>query len=805
MLITKKFLTVVCLCLLSSSIILKAQKIEKDYPITPVSFTQVKINDTFWRERMDTNCLVTIPFAFRMCEETGRISNFEIAGDLKEGEHKGDYPFDDTDPYKVLEGASYSLAVEYDPQLDQYLDELISKISAAQEDDGYLYTCRTNKCTRLLRWMGNERWEKLNSHELYNMGHLYEAAYAHYQATGKKNLLDVALKNAELINKVFGPAPNQKHCPSGHQIIEMGLVKLYRLTGDEKYLNLAKFFLDETGYGHDGHKLSEYSQDHKPIIEQDEAVGHAVRAGYMYSGIADVAALTGNKDYINAIDRIWNNVVSKKLYITGGIGARSMGEGFGENYELPNMTAYCETCASIANVYWNHRLFLLHGEAKYIDVMERTLYNSLLSGVSLSGNRFFYDNILESDGTYERLPWFGCACCPGNITRFLSSFPGYVYAVKDNDIFVNLFVSGTGNINLGNNKIELTQETDYPWDGKITITVLPENKSTFSVLVRIPGWAQNIPVPSDLYKFLYDIDEKVTPLVNGKEINFEIINGYAVINRKWKDGDRIELNLSLPVRRILSNENVECNQNKITLQRGPIVYCLEGKDQPGKTSLNLFIEDSTPITVEFKKDFLGGVTVLKGKSSAVIGEENSDLEEVVEQEFTAIPYSVWNNRGKDEMAVWIPRDLSNTYPRLQPTIASTSTATASVDYPVGLNDQFDPQSSHDISYPFFYWWLKRGTEEWVQYDFEKPETVSSVEVYWLELDHYDGKHRVPESWQLLYKNGDEWKPIENLTPFTTEKDKYNIVSFKPVTVQAIRLTAKLQTDASAGIIEWKVN
>ena len=796
------FLSIILLCCSSISF---AQHTSKDYPISPVDFTHVSIDDQFWKPRIETNRNITIPFAFGMCEETGRVENFELAGGLTEGEHHGDYPFDDTDVYKIIEGASYSLAVKYDPELDKYLDELITKIATAQEDDGYLYTCRTNQCSRLLRWMGNERWEKLNSHELYNMGHLYEAAFAHYTATGKKNLLNIALKNAELINKVFGPAPKQKHCPSGHQIIEMGLVKLYRATGEEKYLKLAKFFLDETGYGHDGHKLSEYSQDHKPIVEQDEAVGHAVRAGYMYSGIADVAALTGNKDYLAAIDRIWDNVVLKKLYITGGLGARSMGEGFGDNYELPNMTAYCETCASIANVYWNHRLFLLHGDSKYIDVMERTLYNSLLSGASLSGDRFFYDNPLESDGSHERQPWFGCACCPGNVTRFLSSFPGYVYAVKDNNIFVNLYAAGKGEISIGDNNVEMIQETNYPWDGKIVITVNPDNKNEFAIKVRIPGWSRNEVVAGDLYKYLNKNDEKVTIQVNRAAVDYELSQGYASIYRTWASGDKIELNFPIPVRRIISNEKVITNHGRMALQRGPIVYCLEGKDQPGKTSLNLFIEDSTQIKTEFNKDLLGGVIVLKGKSSEVIGEADSNLEEVVEQEFTAIPYYSWNNRGKDKMIVWVPRDIADTYPTPQPTIASTSIASASIPYPQGMNDQFEPMSSHYTSYPFFYWWLKHGSEEWAQYDFAKTETVSSADVYWLVLDHYDGKHRVPESWQLLYKDGEEWKPVVNKSEYTTFVDEYNHVEFEPVTTSALRLTAKLQKDASAGIIEWKVN
>lgn len=361
---------------------------QPDAPIQEVPFTQVHINDGFWLPRIETNRTVSIPSAFKECEKNGRFDNFAIAGGFKKGEHRGDFSFDDTDPYKVIEGASYSLAVKYDPQLDHYLDSVINIIAAAQEPDGYLTTCVTNKCYRLSGWWGRSKWEKLNSHELYNSGHMYEAAVAHYRATGKRTFLDVAIKNADLVCKVFGPGEGQKHVPSGHPIVEMALCKLYKVTGDKKYLDMARYFVEETGRGTDGHKLSEYSQDHKPILQQDEIVGHAVRAGYLYSGVADVAALTNDTAYFHALTRLWDNLVSKKLYITGGMGSRAQGEGFGPNYELQNHTAYCETCAAIANVYWNYRMFLATGDSKYVDVLERALYNGVISGVSLSGDKF---------------------------------------------------------------------------------------------------------------------------------------------------------------------------------------------------------------------------------------------------------------------------------------------------------------------------------------------------------------------------------------------------------------------------------
>lgn len=770
----------------------------------PVPFTRVQIEDKFWKPRIETNRLVSIPSAFKKCEETGRMDNFALAGGLIQGEHKGDYPFDDTDPYKIIEGASYSLAVHYDSQLDHYLDRIIKLIAAAQEKDGYLYTCRTNKCARLDRWMGKERWEKLNSHELYNCGHLYEAAVAHFQATGKRTLLDAALKNADLIDRVFGPGPNQKKCPSGHPIIEMALVKLFRVTEDEKYLKLAGFFIEEAGRGRDGHKLSQYSQDHKPVVDQDEVVGHAVRAGYFYSGIADVARLTGNKNYMTALERLWNNMTCKKLYITGGIGARGMGEGFGDNYELPNMTAYCETCASIANVYWNYRMFLMYDDAKYIDVLERALYNGVLSGVSLSGDRFFYDNPLESNASHERAPWFGCACCPGNITRFISSVPGYVYAEGNNEIFVNLFIAGKGVIPFDNGNIEITQETRYPWQGDVIFTINPDKDREFGLNIRVPGWAQNQPLPGDLYKFIEEDVEPVTVALNEKTIDYRLQKGYARIQREWKKGDRIVLHLPMPVRRVNANPLVEDDNNKTALVRGPVVFCLEGKDQPGGHVLNLFLPVEEPIKEVFDPNLLGGVATLVGKCKALGKNDKGELVQM-ERSFKAIPYATWNNRGKDEMLVWIPVEAKQAVPIPGPTIASMSKASSSVGFGDGLNDLYEPKHSNDTSKPFFYWWLKKGTEEWVQYDFAKPEFVSHVAVYWLDIDHYDCSARAPESWALEYRSGSEWNKVEALDEYTTRKDKYNLLYFKPVPTDALRIVVKLQPDFSGGIIEWKVN
>ncbi len=788
------------LCIISCS-----SSKKKDYPIQPVPFTDVQITDDFWKSRMEINRTVTIPHAFKKCEETGRMDNFAIAGGLKQGEHQGIYPFDDTDVYKTIEGASYSLMLHPDPKLEAYLDSIITLIAAAQEDDGYLYTVRTNKAERLKRWFGDNRWEKIQgSHELYNLGHLYEAAVAHFQATGKRNLLDVALKSADLIDRTFGNGKLQ--APPGHQVIEMGLVKLYRVTGDEKYLNLAKFFLDVRGKPLAGRELwGEYNQDHKPVIEQDEAVGHAVRASYMYAGMADVAALTGDASYTKAIDRLWENVVGKKLYIIGGIGATGSGEAFSKNYELPNMSAYNETCAAIGNVYWNHRLFLLHGDAKYIDVMERTLYNGLISGISLDGKLFFYPNPLMSVGQHARSPWFGCACCPGNVTRFMASVPGYIYAHRDDEIYVNLFIANEAKIELKDRVVKIQQETQYPWEGSIKISVEPEiENDKFSIFLRIPGWTQNQPVPSDLYHFLDSNDEPATLKVNDEPVSVQLKNGYAEINRKWKNGDVISLQLPMLIRRIVAHDSVKADRGKVALQRGPIVYCTEWPDNKDGHVLNLLLSDDAQLTSEFSEELLNGVQIVKGKSIAYkMGESEASVEKT-EQEFMAIPYYAWAHRGKGEMTVWLAREESAVKPLGRPTLASQSKVTVSFGKnPEAIHDQMEPQSSIDHEVPIFHWWSHKGTTEWVQYDFKQSEEVSIVEVYWFD-DTGIGECRVPQSWKILYKLGDEWKPVYTEDPYGVGKDKFNRVVFETVKTTALRLEIQSQPDFAGGIHEWIV-
>lgn len=781
--------------------------------IKEVPFTKVRLTDCFWAPRMETNRTVSIPSAFKECEKNGRFDNFALAGGLIKGEHKGDFSFDDTDPYKVIEGASYSLAVKYDAALDAYLDSVITIIAAAQEPDGYLCTCVTNRCERLSGWWGHSRWEKINSHELYNCGHLYEAAVAHFQATGKRTLLNVAIKNADLICTVFGPEEGKKHVPSGHPIVEMALAKLYKVTGKQEYLALAKYFVEETGRGTDGHILSAYSQDHQPILQQEEIVGHAVRAGYLYSGVADVAALTQDTAYFHALCRIWENMAGKKLYITGGIGSRAQGEGFGPNYELNNHTAYCETCAAIANVYWNHRMFLATGEAKYADVVERALYNGVISGVSLSGDKFFYDNPLESMGQHGRQKWFGCACCPGNITRFMASIPYYIYATQKNSVYVNMYAQGEATIELENNEIRMEQTTAYPYEGRITLKVTPKKKNKWTLRLRIPGWAQSSPVPSDLYRYT-DAPKPYKLYLNGEEVKGDFVDGYAVFERKWKAGDEVTLVLPMEVRRVSARQEVVDDRGKLAMERGPIVYCLEGKDQADGTVFNKYIPAGTQMEAKMDTSLLGGVMVLTGVCKEVARDGSEK-----EVPFKAVPYATWNNRGADQMAVWIPEEAAYTRPTPLPTIASRA-RTLSIKAPIqkdapesasveewawGVNDQWEPKCSADNSKPYYYWWLKQGTLETLAYEFDRPEHVSSVEVYWLDFDHYDGNYRVPESWKLYYKEGNAWKEVETLDEYGIKKDCYNVLHFKPVMTSALKIEAQLRKGASGGIIEWKVN
>lgn len=773
----------------------------RDYHVTPVPFSHVHVTDSFWTPRLDTNRNVTIPYAFEQCEKTDRISNFEKAAGLKAGKHEGAC-FNDSDVYKIMEGAAYSLQVHPDQKLREYLDRLIRVVGDAQWEDGYLFTFYS-----LPERQPDQRWTNIPwIHEQYCAGHMFEAAVAHYEVTGDDAFLKIAKKNADLICRVFHSGGRTD--PPGHQQIEIGLCKLYRATGDRKYLDQAKFFLDQRGRlgnrGPDGRGglYGTYSQDHIPVTEQTEAVGHSVRAAYQYTGMADVAALTGNMDYVKAIDTIWNDVVTTKLYITGGIGAAGGHEGFGGPYELPNMTAYCETCASIANVLWNHRMFLMRGDAKYMDVLERTMYNAALSGISLEGDRFFYPNVLESIGQHQRAPWFGCACCPSNVARFIPSVPGFAYAAKGKDVYVNLFLGGNATIGMADNKLRLTQETRYPWEGSVKMQVEPEKADDFTVHVRIPGWAGNQAVPSDLYSFLDKAAGDVSLKVNGQAVPLQIEKGYARLQRNWKSGDTIELDLPMPVRRIVSHDNIASNRGKVALQRGPLVYCLEGPDNDGKV-LDLVISDHAELSTRFQPELLGGVVTISGEAETAKRTLDGRIVPDAKRPFVAIPYYAWAHRGGSQMTVWPARVPEGARPKPADTLTYLSKTTASFVHVSldAIKDQNVPVDSADSSNLQLDFWPHSGTTEWVQFQWEQAHELSRVQVYWFD-DTGRGACRVPKSWRILYQDADgEFQPVKNRGSYGTQKDQFNQVEFDPVTTKAVKIEIDLQKEWSAGILE----
>lgn len=620
------------------------------YPVTPVPFTATHVDGGFWKQRLDACRDVTIPLAFSKCEETGRYDNFLKAQHPCDTFSVGGFSFDDTDVYKTIEGASYLLQTYPDKKLESYIDSVLHIVAGAQEPDGYLYTARTMNPKHPHPWAGSKRWEKVEelSHEFYNLGHMIEGAVAHYQATGKRNFLDIAIKYADCVCKAIGPDKGQTVRVPGHQIAEMALAKLYLVTGNRKYLDEAKFFLDKRGYTS---RKDAYSQAHKPVVQQDEAVGHAVRATYMYSGMADVAALTGDTAYVHAIGRIWDNIVGKKLYLTGGIGATANGEAFGGNYELPNATAYCETCAAIGNVYVNHRLFLFHGDAKYYDVLERSLYNGVLSGISLDGGKFFYPNPLESAGGYERKAWFGCACCPSNLCRFLPSVPGYVYATRGDSLYVNLFMEGVSEIQVGKYKLELRQQTAYPFEGTVRMQ-LTKGKGDFVMKVRIPGWVRGEVVPSDLYRFADKKKTDYSVKVNGETVDGELENGYLAISRRWKKGDVVELSLDMTPRLVAANEKVADDRGKMAVERGPLVYCAEWSDNENIDLFSVLLPREAQLAVTGEKA-PGGACVIAAKAQRLSYDAEGKLC-TSDVTLKLIPYYSWANRGQGKMMVWLP-------------------------------------------------------------------------------------------------------------------------------------------------------
>ena len=790
-----------------------------DYPIKPVPLTEVSFSEGLWHDRQHINNTVTLPFALHQCDTSHRLKNFDLAAETMKRRAAGEkdfqnkpesqYPFDDSDVFKVLEGAAYCLSVDPNPELQQKLEGIISRIAAAQEPDGYLYTWRTmHPDSPLTGWIHQERWLKDSeiSHETYNLGHLYEAGDAFLEATGSKSLFDICMKSANLVYRDFGDG--EPRLAPGHQGIEMALAKLHRRTGDRRWIDLAKFFIDSRGNG------PQYSQCDKPVVEQRQAYGHAVRANYLYSGMTDVTAMTGDDTYLESINAIWNDVVATKLHLTGGVGALAAGEAYGDSYELPHR-CYNETCAAISLMFWNHRMFLMTGESKYMDVFERTLYNGFLSGVSLSGDRFFYPNPLEYDGKEVnnhghagRAPWFGCACCPPNVLRTMASLTGYAYAVKDTELYVNIYAPGKARAEVGGETIGITQETHYPWEGTIRFTLAPPQDKEFALCLRIPGWSLGKPVPTDLYTYDDPTPGKSTLKINGETIIPSIDQGYAVIKRTWKPGDVVEMNLPMPVRRVSGNPKISATRNQVALERGPIVYCFEGIDN-GNSVFDIALPEAARITPVTKPEKLGGVTVLDITGALRVTQQTDDKLVSRSIDATAIPYAFWNNRGLSQMLVWLGRDADYVRPVPLPTVASKAKVTASfarggdVD-PRAANDLQVPLNATDGFAPNFNFWPRKGTREWIAYKFEKPEKVSGASVWWFD-DTGMGDCRVPKSWKLLYQDGSgEWKPVPGNPDYPVRKDDSSQVEFEPITTKALKIELELIDGFSAGLYEWQV-
>ena len=765
-----------------------------DYPFVPAEMTNVVVKGGFWLSRFETNRQVTLKTCFDKCENA-RIPNFREAAARKWGTFKG-IPFDDSDVYKVIEGAAYILASHPDKELEKYVDGVNAAISGAQERDGYLYTARTLGHRDWLT--GTTRWSNCaHGHELYNVGHLYEAAVAYRNATGKSRLLETAIKSADLVDRTFGPGKTQLKDVPGHEEIEIALCKLYRSTGDARYLKLAKHFIDRRGYGvkakngmvfaQNGSLIqadvapNAYNQNHLPVVEQREAVGHSVRAMYLYCGMADVAALTEAPGYLEALDALWENVVSKKMAINGSVGARRSGEAFGANYELPNETAYLETCAGIGHALWNWRMFLLYGDAKYMDVLERAIYNGILSGVSLAGDEFFYPNPLASKGGYKRKKWFGCSCCPVNMVRFIPQVTQFAYATSKNTAYVNLFVESDAKLNLECGTVALSQKTEYPWSGTVRIGVTPpRDGAKFSLNVRVPGWCVGRPVPSDLYEHVVPgTPDDFRLKVNGRAVKFAPVKGYAVLEREWKKGDVIEMTMNMPVRRVKAHASVKADQGRLAVEQGPIVFCAEGVDNGGRAFSAYMPYDATFVSGRID---IGGVAFPTLKSSKGV---------------TLVPYCIWGNRQPgNEMQTWFPAE--------PPPVEASASYCYGNDSVLAILDGIVPKISGDLSVPRHTFWSHRGTDEWVQFDFPKAKSVRGVEVFWFD-DSGNGACRVPESWKVQWREShdSQWRDIEGAAP--VHKDGFCTKDFPaPVKAQALRLCVKLQPKFSGGILEWRV-
>lgn len=797
-----------------------------DYPLRPVPFNEVEMTSDFWRPRLVTQRKTLVPFAFERTQPG--VEHLQAARDFLAGkkvENHRAHRFIDSDLYKVMEGAAYLLQLRGDPELEAKIDELADVIEGAQDSNGYLYPSHTTGVGQARNMMGDSPYTfVVHSHELYNVGHLYEAAIAYYQATGKKKLLDVAEKSAQHINRVFfvgDPKYNNgkpiQQAP-GHQELELALVKLHRVTGKSLYLDMARKFLEIRGITYvpegEGVMSPTYAQQHAPVMQQKEAVGHAVRATYLYSAMADVGTLTGESGYGEALDHIWGNITNTRMHITGGLGAVHGIEGFGPRYELPNADAFNETCAAVGNVLFNYRMFLLHKDARYLDVAEVALLNNVLAAVNLEGNRFFYVNPLEADGkhpfnhgTAGRAPWFGTACCPSNMARLLPQVPGMTYAHDDRDVYITFYAESHTEIMIDGVKIDLRQQTAYPNDGEVSLVVNPEQQKEFRLLLRIPTWAGERFCPGELYRYVDSAEEKVQLTVNGKVVPVQLNKGFVAIDRQWKAGDRVQLTLPMPVRVNECHPSVRANQNRIALTRGPFVLCAEGLDNEGATQRFFFADEPQVLDADVSTTTIDAGSFLQVKMTAQAVTADKAVENT---SLVLTPYYAWNNRGVSSMTVWFPRDpdLAVFDPHALPKESLFSELTASHtfadDTVNAIGDGKEPRYSSGKKVPRWTSRPQQGKPQWVEARFHANQNLRSVGVYWMQ-DRFDVKF--PAEWSIEVEQNGQWKPFELYVTdrYDTRANQYNVVHpAAPTRCDAIRLRMTPREDACVGILEMLV-
>nr|AIA99612.1 hypothetical protein [uncultured bacterium contig00110(2014)] len=805
---------------------IQSQNSQKEDLLTPVTFNHVTLKDTFWKNRMEIQKQVLVPVAFERTQRA--VNDLQKTADFLKGNPTSlasPSRFDTSDLYKVIEGAAYILTLKRDEALEKQIDDIAVIIAAAQEEDGYLYPAHTTGSYRFAElWGGAGMGDRpyswvVHSHELYNVGHLYEAAVAYYQATGKHNLLDIAEKNARHVNQVFFKGGDARYNYAkpvnqapGHQELELALVKMYRATGNDLYLQMAKKFIDIRGVTYipkgKGVMSPEYAQQHRPVREQDKAVGHAVRATYMYSAMADVGSLTGDNTLQPALHKIWDNIMDTKFHITGGLGAVHGIEGFGDEYDLPNKEAYDETCAAVGSVFFNHRMFLLEKDGKYMDVAEISLLNNVLAGVNLEGNKFFYVNPLESEGMVDRSYWFGTACCPTNLARLIPQVSGLMYAHTENDIYCAFYTSNQTAIDLRSGKVGIKQTSDYPFDEKISMEINPENnEQIFSLKMRIPTWLGSQFVPGKLYSYTDKNTKAFSLYVNGKEVRNAVVDkGFVSIDRKWKKGDKVELRLPMTLRCTKADDKVKADTGRIALTRGPLVYCAEGVDN--EPDVNRYIIAACPDkynVVKAKDGILKNIDVINNIPARYMALNGS----IKDEKISLIPYYAWNNRGVSTMNIWFAgnEDVVKESTFVIPVAISSITAsyTHQADNVLSIVDGKFPESSKDNTIRRWTSYPKTGEQQSIEFSFEKVSNLKSFSVYWYDDN---GGVKMPQSWSLEYStDGNSWQafPLYTTDTYSLLKDQFNLVhsAGDEFMVRKIRLNMVPQSDAAAGILQVK--